>query len=245
MNIYWLEQSVSDVPNHDEWLSGAEAAHLSRLRIARRRGDWRLGRWTAKCVIVTCLGGARLDLASIELRPAASGAPEVFIADEPSAFTVSLSHRGDRAICAVTPNLAAVGCDLEVIEPRSEVFVGDYFTEAEQASIAGVSDEYRWQMIALLWSAKESALKALKLGLRVDTRSLQVAPSFVPEPHGWCWLHVETGEQRAFDGWWRSSGDFVETVVAHPPPDPPVILELAGSSLHRVRAVTEKDVVLA
>ena len=239
MNIYWAEQHAFDVPDDDGWLSDGEAAHLSRLRIPKRRADWRVGRWTAKCAIAACVEALPGDLATIEVRAAASGAPEVFIAGASAAISISLSHRGDKAICGVAPRAAALGCDLELIEPRSDAFVGDYFTEAEQASVAGLPDTYRFQMIALLWSAKESVLKALKVGLRLSTRSLQVSPSFVPENHGWCWLRVDTGEGQDFEGWWRSSGKFVQTVVARPVPAPPIELKFHAPSLHKIRVVND------
>ena len=52
--------------------------------------------------------------------------------------TISLSHRSGAAICAVAPAGVDLGCDLEVIEPRSEAFVADYFTVDEQALVAQV-----------------------------------------------------------------------------------------------------------
>lgn len=244
MNIYWAEQHVRDVPDDDRWLSAGEAAHLARLVIPKRHADWRLGRWTAKCAVAACLKASPQDFAEIEVRAASSGAPEVFVAGTPAPFTISLSHREDEAICAITRGDVALGCDLELIEPRDDAFVGDYFTEAEQASIGGVRDEYRSELIALFWSAKESALKALKSGLRRNTRSLQVAPSFVPEHHGWCWLRVDTDEQRGFEGWWRRSGNYVQTMVAHPAPAPPIELKLSAPSRHKVRVVTEATVLV-
>ena len=51
MDVYWLEQVEGDVPPNDDWLSASEAACLARLRFAKRRADWRLGRWTAKCAV--------------------------------------------------------------------------------------------------------------------------------------------------------------------------------------------------
>jgi len=224
-------------------LSAGERAHLSRLRIPKRYADWRLGRWTAKCGIAACLE-VPPEFAAIEVRAASSGAPEVFMAGAPAAFTISLSHREDEAICAITPGDAALGCDLELVEPRDGAFVSEYFTEAEEATIGGVRDESRLELITLFWSAKESALKALKSGLRRNTRSLQVAPSFVPGHHGWCWLRVDTGEQRGFEGWWRRSGKFVQTVVADPAPAPPIGLKLAAPSLHKVRGVTEASALV-
>ena len=36
---------------------------------------------------------------------------------------ISLSHRAGRAICCVSTSIAALGCDLELIEPRSSGFI--------------------------------------------------------------------------------------------------------------------------
>ena len=38
----------TEVPADDEWLTGAEHDVLAGLTMAKRRADWRLGRWTAK-----------------------------------------------------------------------------------------------------------------------------------------------------------------------------------------------------
>ena len=86
---------------------------------------------------------------------------------------------------------AELGCDLEIIEPRSDAFVADYFTTEEQALIARASAADRPRLLALLWSAKESALKALHEGLRLDTRCVIVSPfdeSF--DLNGWSPLRV-------------------------------------------------------
>ena len=59
--VAWLEQSEADLPPHDDWLSVDEALQLDRLRFAKRRADWRLGRWTAKprleLLFVACVTG--------------------------------------------------------------------------------------------------------------------------------------------------------------------------------------------
>ena len=68
-----------------------------------------------------------------------------------------------------------LGCDLEIVEPRSDAFVADYFTAEEQEVVRQACPADRFALIALIWSAKESALKALQSGLRIDTRSLSVA----------------------------------------------------------------------
>jgi len=184
MNVYWLEQTEADVPQDHDWLSANEAARLNGMRFAKRRADWRLGRWTAKRALAAYLNlpSHPQALTDIELRPASSGAPEVFFANKPAAVAVSLSHRAGSALCAVAPSGAALGCDLEIIEPRSDGFVADYFTPEEQALVAEAPAPDRPRLSALLWSAKESALKALRAGLRLDTRCVTVEASGIRNP---------------------------------------------------------------
>jgi len=237
MNVYWLEQAEADVPPHHDWLSANEAARLNGMRFAKRRADWRLGRWTAKRALAAYLNvpAHPQALTDIELRPAPSGAPEVFFMNKPAAVIVSLSHRAGSALCSVALSGAALGCDLEIIEPRSEGFVADYFTPEEQALVAEASAPDRPRLLALLWSAKESALKALRAGLRLDTRCVIVTPLGAPREssyagrsrdgfNSWRPLQVcHTGGQ-VFQGWWQNTGHLLRTIVTAPPPAPPILL---------------------
>src|SRR3974390_2654400 len=177
-DVYWLEQTAADVPTGNDWLSAAERLRLQGMRFAKRRADWRLGRWTAKCAlaIVLDLSQEPQSLATIEIRTLPSGAPEVFLDALSSRVSLSLSHCAGRAGCAVALNSVAVGCDLERIEPHSDAFAADYFSTGEQAMVAQSAAAERSRLLTLLWSAKESALKALQVGLRLDTRSVSVSP---------------------------------------------------------------------
>src|SRR5208282_5857999 len=148
MNVYCLEQHEGDVPTENDWLSPNEAVCLNGLRFAKRRADWRLGRWTAKCALSVYLPAQHLTLKEIEIRPASSGAPEAFVGNEPAAVTISLSHRAGTAICAVAMSGMKLGCDLEVIEPRSDAFVADYFADDEQALVASASAADRPRLLA-------------------------------------------------------------------------------------------------
>ncbi len=255
MNLYWLEQTEADVPAENDWLSAVETQRLEGLRFPKRRGDWRLGRWTAKRAVAAYLNLAAdpTALAAIEIRPAPSGAPEVFLADGPAAIASSLSHSAGTAVCAVTPFPAAVGCDLEVIEPRSDGFFDDYFTAEEQAMVARMSAADRPWLFTLLWSAKESALKALRVGLRADTRSVRVNlvdtespagdsdghladPAFIGRAanfNSWFSLRVDSNDGKVFRGWWQRAGNLVRTVVADPPPASPIRLELTPGMIAR------------
>lgn len=209
MIVDWLEQSVADVPPDDDWLTADEAARLAGFHIPKRRSDWRLGRWTAKQAVARRLRISRLS--DIEIRSAPSGAPEAFFAGRPADLSLSISHRAQVALCATAPPGEALGCDLELVEPRSDAFLADYFTPAEQALVARSSD--RFGMLALLWSAKESALKALRTGLRLDTRSVAVS---LGETSAELWqpFTVHCPEGKILHGRWQCEGSWVRTLVA-------------------------------
>lgn len=229
MNVYWLEQTQADVPSEDDWLSENEAVCLKGMRFAKRRADWRLGRWTAKRALSVCLDWPAHPqvFKKMDIRPAASGAPEVFFANQPAAVTISLSHREGVAACAVAMSPVEMGCDLEMVEPHSDAFVADYFTSEEQALVARAAAPDRHWLLALLWSSKESALKALHEGLRLDTRSVMVSP-FVPafDLNGWSPLEVRHSGGQVFHGWWQHANNILRTVVAAQPLDAPTALTI-------------------
>jgi len=237
MTCYWLEQTEADVPAENDWLSDSEAFRLVGMRIPKRRADWRLGRWTAKQAIAVYLNlpTDAQALASIEIRPAASGAPEVFFENRSAALAISLSHRAGRGLCTVALCGVELGCDLELIELRSDSFIADYFTAEEQVLIARADPADRSCLLALLWSAKESTLKTLRTGLRVDTRCVTVMPAetrkpVVPhlayDPSGWRPLTTHCSDGRIFCGWWQQSGVLVRTLVAVPRQPPPIQLHI-------------------
>lgn len=229
MQVYLLERTEGDVPLANDWLSAWETIFLNGLRFAKRRADWRLGRWTAKHTIASYLNlpDNSHDLAKIEIRPAPSGAPEAFVANAPAPVTISLSHRNGTALCAIAPSGVDLGCDLEIIEPRSEAFVADYFTPEEHALIVRASPTENLRIVALLWSAKESALKALREGLRLDTRSVSVRFSDRScDLSSWNSLDVRCPDGSLFYGWWRDTNSILRTVVANPPPDSPISMNV-------------------
>jgi 4'-phosphopantetheinyl transferase len=218
IDIHWLERREVNLPRDNDWLSPKELARLAELRFPKRRADWLLGRWTAKLAVAAYLGKSqdREALKDIEILAAASGAPEVYLGDNSSTVSISISHRQGVAMCAVGPAASTLGCDLEIIEPRTEAFVRDYFTPEEQVAIDNAAgEEDRRRAVALVWSAKESALKSMRVGLRLDTRSIsvrQVDRSIAGT--GWNSLQVRTSEGQMLEGWWQQSGTLLRTVVA-------------------------------
>ncbi len=240
MKVHWLEQTEANLPPNLDWLSASEVACLTALRVPKRRGDWQLGRWTAKRALSAYLSipGDLQSLSDIEIRPAPSGVPEAFVAGRPAPVSLSLSHSNGTALCAIAPFGAALGCDLELIEPRSDAFVADYFTAEEQALIAQAYGAERSRVLTLLWSAKESALKALHEGLRQDTRSVTVTllesavTSMAEEtdsaPPFWHELEVCHIDGAIFHGWWQQRGNLLRTLVAAPRPMTMIRLAMNG-----------------
>ena len=237
MDTYWLEQTESDVPAENQWLSPRERIRLGELHFAKRRTDWRLGRWTAKRALASYLNLScdHRCLEEIEILAAPSGAPEAFLFNQKAAVSISLSHRAGVALCVVGLSRSSIGCDLEMIEPRDDAFVGDFFTANEQTLVEGTPVEERPLLVTLLWSAKESALKALHVGLRFDTTCIDVSPidaasgqcgenfrqssvvvSRLAASAGWSALDVRHDGTHVFSGWWRHADHMVRTVIFNP-----------------------------
>jgi 4'-phosphopantetheinyl transferase len=220
----WLALGEEALPTEEQWLSPGEAATLAGLRYTKRRTEFLLRRLVTKHAVASFTGRPTdpAALAGIEVRNAPSGAPYVCVDGAPIEVGVSISDRAGWAVCVTSPTEPpAVGCDLELVEPRSPGFVSDFLTTAEQRLVdsCAAGDE-RDAVANLIWSAKESALKVLGTGLRRDTQTLEVTPS-APRGDGWGALVVRTVEGTVFPGWWRREGRFLLTVatrVAAPPP---------------------------
>lgn len=214
--LYWLTQNLTDVPDHDEWLSEEERSRVARMRFPKRRNDWRLGRWTAKQAVRACQLEAPASMESLEIRPAEDGAPEVFLQGAPGPFSISISHSRDRGFCVVGPKGLAVGCDLELVETRENSFFLDYFTPEEISFCRQAETAIRPLAGHLIWSAKETALKILREGLRRDTRSLNIHVDFHAGENDWnTWSGHCLESSRVFHGWWRACNDFVYTMGSH------------------------------
>ncbi len=105
--------------------------------------------------------------------------------------SLSISHAGGRALCAAAPDglprsPGAIGIDLGELEPRSDELARTFFTEEEQRLVRDVPAAARDLTANLVWCAKEAVLKALALGLTVDTQELTCLPADGPvDPEEW------------------------------------------------------------
>jgi len=231
---FYLAQQSRDVPAQCDWLGPAEREVLAGLRFAKRRGDWLLGRWTAKLALERCCGSGNGALSRWEILPDANRVPRVFRDGWPCAQRISISHSNGNAFCAIAPGGNAIGCDIEQLAPRDSGFVDTFFTAAERRAVNAVpGDTERSALTTLIWSAKESTLKAILKGLSVDTRSVEVEPPPTPLAlHGWRPLYARQPEEGGdFHGWWRRDERFVWTLVGEYSESEPVSLKQSGTSV--------------
>ncbi|MBN1936520.1 MAG: 4'-phosphopantetheinyl transferase superfamily protein [Anaerolineae bacterium] len=242
--IYWLSCAMDEVPLDGEGISPSlsfpseqERAVCQGFRFAKRRDEWLLGRWTAKQLLRRSLAEYKnVPLAEIAVANDPDGAPYYRVDGQRLPLCLSISHRAGRALCALS-GTHAVGADLERIEPREPAFVEDFFTVSENAQVRAASDVTRNLLVTLIWSAKESALKVLRQGLRIDTRKIEITfdesldeiqMSSVKrqtsteyairntQHYPWHPLHVEFRLPNAprFAAWWQIDGPNVLTLVA-------------------------------
>jgi 4'-phosphopantetheinyl transferase len=196
-------------------LSRKEAETLNGLRFLQRRRKWLLGRVAAKKLIEEAFGAAAQ---AITIANEPSGAPYAEIEGQGRIDrALSISHRADWGLAALgDPGVIALGVDVETIEPRDDSFIADFFTPEEVAAVSRAGGE-RDLAIARTWSAKEAALKALGVGLRVDTRAIHVSETGGDVADGWAPIAVAASGELTFPGparaFWRQGPGYVVTAV--------------------------------
>ena len=238
--IHWLTQShetmpgtaastllsTGDSPHKSTFLSDSEADRLATLTTEKRRRDWLLGRWTAKRLLQTVIWETSHTTVPLDLITVANNADGVpTIASQlplvDGQYSISLSHsHGQALVTAVAKPNWPIGCDIEKVAPRGEAFIDDYFTETEALLVRQVAGAQRDLLTTAVWSAKESVLKALHLGLSVDTRAVACLIDPVERPSdSWMPFKVWCDNGRLphpaphFSGWWRVMDGFVLTLV--------------------------------
>ncbi|MDQ7785803.1 MAG: SDR family NAD(P)-dependent oxidoreductase, partial [Desulfomonilaceae bacterium] len=161
-------------------LSEEESIEHRGMAVPKRAGEWLTGRIALKRSVQRLLeasgspvpAGRRIRIVRDDWgKPAAEliERPGVSIGD------VSLSHSNGLALAAAADPRAFVGLgvDIEKVEPRSEAWIKDYFTE-EEIRAAG-RDDARWPALTRMWCLKEAVLKAMGTGLSFDLKDVCVA----------------------------------------------------------------------
>ena len=222
----WLASGEESLPADVRWLSEREAGYLATIRFTKRRTEFLLRRHTGKLAVAAVAGLATdaATLARIEILNRLTGAPYVQVDGERAALDISLTDRAGWAVALVGSegSMAAgtLGVDLEIVEPRSAGFLSDFLTPAEQEYVGTHADETdRHAAANLIWSAKEAALKVMRVGLRADTRTVEVSLDDRPDPDGWRSLAVPA-RRRAAVPRLVAPGHRLPADHGHPDPDP-------------------------
>ena len=212
-NVFWQLQDFKNLPKSDNWLSKSEKEVQDTLYFAKRRNEWRLGRWVVKKALQKHIAE---PLNKIEVLPRKSGAPKLIINQKEYKLAFSISHRERKALCAFSEQLNTIGCDLEYVEPRSDLFIRDYFTADEQGHILEHPGQNNL-FANLIWSAKEAVLKVLQLGLRLDTLDVNVHTIQTSQENEWAAFQVILKNEQSFYGFWKETANYVMTIAADQP----------------------------
>lgn len=221
--IRWLIQTTVDHPDLAAGrppaglLTDEEMARYQGLLSPRRRRDWLLGRWAMKRLLqahVLASDGhcPPLDCLSIEYET--SGAPYVVSRypalrggkDGHLPLAIAISHSNGYAFCALAANQSGnvcVGCDIELVEPRPATFAEEFFSDSEQVHLSRAHTSVHDLLITATWSAKEAALKASGVGLRVDPRGVEC---LVPSIHPRHWMPLRATIQPEIQALSKGSG---------------------------------------
>jgi len=212
--LLWLECDESDLPADTSWVSDAETECFRSRWVPKRRREWLLGRWTAKSALASHfqLSCDPAVFRTISIVPGKTGAPFVTMQGEPTGVSLSISHRDGRALAVISTQRTLLGCDLEKAEPHTRVFVETFFTPQEIELVQHAEVRERASIESMIWSAKESVLKVLAVGLRVDTRSVSVNIKGAPRYH-WQQFSALIADGRNFAGWWCREGNWLRTVA--------------------------------
>jgi phosphopantetheinyl transferase len=207
--VYWSIADEASIDCRTSYLSKAEQSIFDGFRFDLRRDSFLAGRWVAKRLIQNVLLPDK-SFCEISILNESSGKPYAVYDGERLDGELSISHAGKWAAAALSVDGLSVGVDIEVTTPRSSAFVVDYFSSGECALLNDRTDKYDLN-VTVIWSAKESMLKALGLGLRLDTRRVRVTSIGFHRgsgSDGWNPLGLES-DNSVWVGCWRQINEVV------------------------------------
>ena len=162
--IRWETYDPARAEAFEALLSAEEQARMATYTLAKRRREFTLGRAVARTLLAERLGHPPADIA---LAVTEGGCVDVVEAD----LHLSIAHSGEHAVAAVAERI--VGIDLERIQPRHPELPRFILHPDEYAYYEALPlDAIRSSI--LYWTLKEATLKALRTGLRLSPKKLQL-----------------------------------------------------------------------
>ncbi|MHC1783771.1 MAG: 4'-phosphopantetheinyl transferase superfamily protein [Anaerolineaceae bacterium] len=197
--------------------SDEEREEFRKFAVPKRGMEWLFSRWMVKKLAAEAIG--ETDLRLLRIRKETGGVPYVEFAGRRAGWlSLSHSHLGVLAAFSLEDD-CRFGADLEHLEPRSPGLLNDFFTPAEGAWVASLPEHEQTLAANLVWSAKEAYLKAIGIGLQIDTRNVDIQNCQLDENNGWqslgfCVNSVADPSWRLF---YRCKEDYILTLCL--PPD--------------------------
>jgi 4'-phosphopantetheinyl transferase len=151
-----------------EWLlTPDEKAEVERFKFPKRRSDWLGGRLAVKLVVARAFGA---ELPSVDVVPNWTRKPFARIFGQFIPADVSISHSSNIAVAALLRD-ARVGVDIERVEPRSQGFYDEAFSESERKDVIQFG---AWDALTKAWTMKEALSKTLGIGLGLTLHDIEV-----------------------------------------------------------------------
>lgn len=148
-------------------LSQAERDRAGRFVFPRDRARFIAAHVALRQVLSSHTG---VDAPLLEFELGKNGKPALV---RPDGVHFNLSHSQSVALIAIGRSDVEIGVDVEVLRSMAdaEAMAASYFTAAEQRALAAVAPALRDRAFLICWTRKEACLKAIGLGLGVDTRT--------------------------------------------------------------------------
>lgn len=178
VGVQSIEQiKESGFSEYKQYLRGVEIEFFNSLKNEKRRVEWIAGRIAAKkayskfCEKMNICKSDNVSVMNNKDR-----AP--YFKEFPN-LHLSITHCHEYAVSAVSYN--SVGIDLEHIDSGSPHLIKYFFTDKESKSITkeSTSDEEIKASIAKYWTRKEAVSKFLKLGMKLNFRSIDTTSDYL------------------------------------------------------------------
>jgi 4'-phosphopantetheinyl transferase len=172
LTLWWGDPNLATQYRAD-LLQAVDRGRAENARSPRAERDW----WVSRALLQQARPVAPESGGAAPLSPGQS----VLSPGQPA---LSLSHSGGHALVGMAPAGWRIGVDLEAIRARDTGRLAQWCcTDAEQQALAHCADEARRsKAFYLLWTLKESFIKAANLDFPADMRSVGLMPDAPPGP---------------------------------------------------------------
>jgi 4'-phosphopantetheinyl transferase len=230
--IRWILARPGPGLDHKRLMNPSELEEGKRYRHAGRYRQWLLGRSAAKTLMEKQV---RLPARQIHVRRTGDGWPQPLTPEGiPLPVSLSISHTGERALCAVCPDgEGIVGADIEVVAEKPQPMLEDFYTDEERLALACLDVDEQARVATVYWCIKEAVLKARRTGLSEDAKAVSVRSLGKPAPNGgWSRAEVELRSLAARpEVFWRVvvDGLLAMAIARLPSEQPPVSSVKSGA----------------